>query len=201
MISAFANRTSNALLRRATTIGRSRQVAGTVTRDISIGTDLTDSKCTLQNARPWHMNDSDSNLAEDNAVTMPGLFKGKKIAFFGIPAPFTGTCTTAHYPPYQKLQDEFRSKGVDEIVCYSVTDPYSHYNWAKALGNDFDKISFLADVDCEWAKSYELDRDYGVVSLGHRSARFSMVVENGIVTSFNDVEDADTDAQTLLEQV
>jgi len=206
MISVLSNRTSKLLLRQDLSRfvpirNRSRQVAGTVTRDISIGTNLVDSECTLQKARPWHMNNKDSNLADDNAVTMTDLFKGKKVAFFGIPAPFTGTCTTAHYPPYQKLQDEFKSRGVDEIVCYSVADPYSHFNWGKALGNDFKKISFLADVNCEWAKSYDLDRDYTASSLGHRSARFSMIVEDGIVKSFNIVEDANADAQTLLEQV
>jgi peroxiredoxin len=197
--SAFANRASKTILRRG--IGRTRQAAGSVTRDISIGTDLADSEITLQKARPWHMNDKDSNLAEDNAVTMSNLFKGKKVAFFGVPAPFTGTCTASHYPPYQQLQDEFRSKGVDAVVCYSVSDPYAHYNWGKAMGNDFEKISFLADVDCEWAKSHDLDRNYNDSSLGHRSARFSMVVEDGIVKSFNLVEEADKDAQTLLEQV
>lgn len=193
MISAFANRTSKTLLRRG--------VAGTVTRDISIGTDLTDSECTLQKARPWHMNEIDSNFADENAVGMSDLFKGKTVAVFGVPAPFTGTCTTAHYPPYQKLQETFQSKGVDEIVCYSVADPYAHYNWGKSMGNNFDKISFLADVDGEWAKSHELDTDYTMVSLGHRSVRFSMVVVDGIVKSFNLVEDADTDAETLLKQV
>ena len=59
------------------------------------------------------MNDTDSNLAVDNAVTMSDLFKGRTVALFGVPAPFTGTCTMAHYPPYQKLQDEFLAKGVD----------------------------------------------------------------------------------------
>ena len=146
------------------------------------------------------MNDSDSNLADDNAVTMPELFQGKKVAIFGVPAPFTGTCTTAHYPPYQKLQDKFVAKGVDKLVCYSVADPYAHYNWGKTMGNDFDKISFLADVDGAWARSNELEQDYTVASLGHRSARFSMIVDNGIVTAFNLVEDADGDAELLLEQ-
>lgn len=147
------------------------------------------------------MNDTDSNLAKDNAISMSDLFKGKTVAIFGVPAPFTGTCTTAHYPPYKKLQDDFLAKGVDEIVCYSVTDPYSHYNWGKVMGNDFDKISFLGDVDGDWARSHKLDRDYSIASLGHRSARFSMIVEDGLVKTFNMVEDADADAQTLLEQL
>ena len=147
------------------------------------------------------MDDTNSNLAKDNAIEMSDLFKGKKVAIFGVPAPFTGTCTTAHYPPYKVLQDKFKAKGIDEIICYSVADPYAYYNWGETMENDFDKISFLADVDCEWAKENDLDRDYTGASLGHRAARFSMIVDDGIVKSFNLVEDADKDAETLLEQV
>ena len=132
---------------------------------------------------------------------MTDIFKGKKVAVFGIPAPFTGTCTNAHYPPYKQHAKDFLSKGIDEVICYTVADPYSHYNWAKSMDNDFDDISFLADDSCEWAKEHGLDRDYTVASLGHRSARFSMIVEDGVVKSFNMVEEAEKDAETLLEQV
>lgn len=170
-------------------------------RVISIGTDLSTSKCTWQEARPWHMDDSKSNLAQDNSITMSALFQGRKIAVFGIPAPFTGTCTNSHYPPYKALQDEFQAKGVDEVICYTVADPYAHYNWGKGMENDFDKIKFLADVDCEWARENDLERDYTAASLGHRSARFSMIVDNGVVKNFNVVEDAEKDAKTLLGQV
>lgn len=90
---------------------------------------------------------------------------------------------------------------VDEIVCYSVADPYSHYNWGKSMGNDFSKISFLADVDCEWAKENELDRDYTGSSLGVRSERFSMYVDNGIVKSFNIVDEAEEDAENIMAQI
>mmetsp|Transcript_10668 Transcript_10668/g.25679 ORF Transcript_10668/g.25679 Transcript_10668/m.25679 type:complete len:201 (+) Transcript_10668:143-745(+) len=168
---------------------------------ISTGSDLTESKLTLQNARPWHMDDKGSNLAQDNIVTMNDLFEGKKIAFFGIPAPFTGACTVAHYPPYKQLQEEFKSKGVDKIVLYCVADPYALYNWGETLGNDFDKIAFLADPDGSWAESNGLGKDYPSISLGRRSERFSMVVENGIVKSFNIVTEPIKDAENLLEQV
>ena len=121
--------------------------------------------------------------------------------FPSLPPLSEGTCTHSHYPPYKALAKDFKSKNIDEIVCYSVADPYAHYNWGKALSNDFGDISFLADVDCDFAKEYELDRDYTAVSLGHRSARFSMFVDDGIVKSFNMVEDADKDAETILGQI
>lgn len=169
---------------------------------IAAGTDLTASSVTWQKARPWYNDDTEgSNLAADNAVDMAGLFKGRKVAVFGVPGPFTGTCTYAHVPPYKKLAADFKAKGVDELVCYTVADPYSHYNWAKAMDVDTEKITFLADADCEWAKENDLDRDYKGASLGVRSARFSMIVDDGKVTSFNMVEDAEKDAETLLEQV
>ncbi|OEU11315.1 putative peroxiredoxin [Fragilariopsis cylindrus CCMP1102] len=199
MINSIATKSKATLLRTARR-GSALSTTQAATRDISIGTDLSVSQVTLQKARPWHMNDTDSNLAEDNAVTMSALFKGRKVAVFGVPAPFTGTCTLAHYPPYQKLQDKFKAKGIDEIICYSVSDPYAHYNWGALMKNNFEKISFLADVDCEWAKENNLDTDYTGASLGHRSARFSMIVDDGIVKSFNMVEDADKDAENLLEQ-
>ena len=199
MINSIATKSKATLLRMARR-GNALSTTQNATRDISIGTDLSVSQVTLQKARPWHMNDTDSNLAEDNAVTMSDLFKGRKVAVFGVPAPFTGTCTLAHYPPYQKLQDKFKAKGIDEIICYSVSDPYAHHNWGALMKNNFEKISFLADVDCEWAKENNLDTDYTEASLGHRSARFSMIVDDGIVKSFNMVEDADKDAENLLEQ-
>ena len=148
-----------------------------------------------------HMDDRNSNLSKDNAISMNDLFRGKTVAVFGVPAPFTGTCTTAHYPPYKTLRDDFSAKGVDEVVCYSVADPYALYNWGKSMDNDFARISFVADVDGEWAEQHDLIRDYSAASLGHRSERFSMLVEDGIVKSFNIVKDADKDAETLLSQV
>jgi len=147
-----------------------------------------------------------SNLAADNAVTMSNIFENKKVAVFGVPAPFTGTCTNAHVPGYTAMVDEFKSRGVDEIICYSVTDPYAHWNWAKSMNVDVDnsnkQITFMADVDGTWAKEYDLDRDYTAASLGIRSSRFSMMVEDGVVKSFNaDIEDAEGDAKVLLGQV
>lgn len=144
--------------------------------------------------------DGSSNLAKDNAISMETIFKGKKVAVFGVPAPFTGVCTEAHYPPYKKLVNEFKEKGIDEIICYTVADPYSHYNWGKAMCNDFLNINFLADDSCAWAKEHGLDKDYTAASLGHRSTRFSMIVEDGVVKSFNFVENAAKDAEILLEQ-
>jgi peroxiredoxin len=170
-------------------------------RFISVGTNLlNDSSVTLQAARPWRSSNEGSNKAVDNAKTMSNIFAGKKIAVFGVPAPFTGTCTNEHYPPYQRLAGDFKKAGVDELICYAVSDPYAHYAWAVTLNNNFDQITFLADPTAEFAHAYGLDQVYDESSLGLRSKRFSMLVENGVVKSFHLVENASKDAEVLLKE-
>ena len=62
------------------------------------------------------------------------------------------------------------------------------------MGNDFDKIEFLADADGSFAKEYGVELDGSAVSLGQRAKRFSMFVKDGNVKVFNLVEDAKKDA-------
>lgn len=173
----------------------------TSVRTIMIGTDMISSVVALQKCRPWYMSEKEgSNLAADNVVTLKELFADKTVALFGVPAPFTGTCTNEHYPGYQALADELLASGADEIVCYAVSDPYALHAWAKALNNDFKKIRFLAD-DGTFAKAYGVDVNYDVVSLGDRSKRFSMIVSKGRIATFRIVDDALADAETLLKEL
>lgn len=182
---------------RATRVAQGPLLKRQIARSISVGTDLKKSSLTWQPARPW-FDDGNSNLAADNELTMEKVFAGKKVAVFGVPAPFTGTCSYAHVPPYKKLREEFTAAGVDSVVCYSVSCPYANYNWG--LGMKAMKITFVSDVGGEWSDENDLTVDYSAASLGKRSKRFSMIVDDGVVKSFNVVEDASGDAEVLLEQ-
>jgi glutaredoxin/glutathione-dependent peroxiredoxin len=176
-------------------------IAGS-TRPISVGTDMRSSVISLQKARPWFRCNSGSNKAEDNSVTLKELFpENKTVAFFGVPAPFTGTCTHEHYPSYAEAATAFYDSGIDEIICYSVADPYAHHGWALSMQNNFDKISFFADPDASFARAYGVDSTYDAVSLGLRSKRFSMIVQDGVVTVFRLVDNAATDAVDLLAEL
>jgi peroxiredoxin len=64
-----------------------------------------------------------------------------------------------------------------------------------------EKISFLADPTGEFAHEFELAKDYSDTSLMTRSERFSMLVKDGKVSSFQLVQDAGKDAELLLSQV
>jgi peroxiredoxin len=169
---------------------------------IAPGTSMLSSVIHLEKARPWYNSASEgSNLASDNAVRLTDIFKGKTVALFGVPAPFTGTCTNEHYPGYKKLADELLDAGCDEIICYSVSDPYAHHGWQLALKNDTEKIKFFADPEATFAKAYGVDRVYDKVSLGTRSERFSMIVVDGNVAYFKVVDNAAADAEQLLEEL
>jgi peroxiredoxin len=182
-------------------VSRKATAAVLQTRNIAVGTNMitASSDVTLQQARPWYANDAEgSNMAVDNAISMKDLFAGKTVAVFGVPAPFTGTCTTEHYPPYKALAGEFKKAGADEVVCYAVSDPYAHNGWGVSLQNNNDDIRFLSDADASFAKAFEVDSEYAAASLGLRSKRFSMLVKDGVVKSFHFVDKASEDADTLL---
>lgn len=173
-------------------------------RCISIGTDMVSSIISLQKARPWYTcAEEGSNMATTNAVYLKDLFTpGKTVAMFGVPAPFTGTCTHQHYPAYKQLAEEILSTtDCTEIICYAVTDPYTMNGWEQSLHNDSTKIRFLSDPDATFAKAYGIDKVYDEVSLGLRSIRFSTIIVDGIVKSFRVVTDAETDAQELLNEL
>lgn len=156
----------------------------------------------LQQARPWYMSSEEgSNLASDNEVKLKDLFHGKTVAMFGVPAPFTGTCTYSHYPGYKALAKEIKQAGCDHIICYSVTDPYTHNSWQVSLKNNKNDITFLADPDGSFAKAFGIERLYSNVSLGLRSERFSMLIKDGVVTNFRKVDNAATDAEDLLGEL
>jgi peroxiredoxin len=66
------------------------------------------------------------------------------------------------------------------------------------MGNDDSKITFLADRESTFAEAYGVAKTYEAVNLGDRSIHFSMLVHNGQVVNFYQVEDAAADAATLL---
>jgi peroxiredoxin len=132
------------------------------------------------------------------------IFAGKKVVLFGVPGAFTPTCTMNHLPGFLTYNDEIRAKGVDTIAVVAVNDIHVMNAWEKST-DAAGRITFLSDGNGEFIKAVGLDIDLSVAGLGTRSKRFSMIVEDGVVTTLN-VEDSPgqaemSSAQSLLEQL
>jgi peroxiredoxin len=116
-------------------------------------------------------------------TTTTDFFKGKKVALFAVPGAFTPTCSARHLPSYVDKAGELRGKGIDEIACVSVNDPFVMAAWGQRDAND--DITMLADGNGEFAEAIGLTMDGSKFGLGKRSQRYSMIVDDGIVEQLN----------------
>jgi glutaredoxin/glutathione-dependent peroxiredoxin len=107
--------------------------------------------------------------------------KGRRIVIFGLPGAFTGTCTTAHVPSFIRTRDGFAAKGVDEIICVSVNDPFVMKAWGEATGAEKAGITLLGDADASFTKAIGMEFSAPAVGLIDRSKRFALYAEDGVV--------------------
>jgi len=104
-------------------------------------------------------------------------FKGKKVVLFAVPGAFTPTCSAKHLPGFVDNAEALKAKGVDEIVCTSVNDPFVMGVWGKGS----EGITFLADGNADFASALGLTMDGSGFGLGTRSQRYAAVVNDGVV--------------------
>jgi len=119
-----------------------------------------------------------------NTFKVQDIAKGKKIAIFGLPGAFTPTCSAKHVPGYVANFDKLKAKGVDEIWCFAVNDPFVMGAWSrdqKAGG----KIRFMADGSADYTKKLGLELDLMGRGMGMRCQRFSLIVDDGVVKKIN----------------
>lgn len=116
--------------------------------------------------------------------TVSDLCADRKIVLFGVPGAFTPTCHHNHLPGYVNSIDGLKALGVDEVAVVAANDVYVMDAWCNLSGAK-GKVTFLADGNADFAKALGLDIDLATAGMGTRYKRFSMIVENGVVTHFN----------------
>ncbi|MBS7671291.1 peroxiredoxin [Croceicoccus gelatinilyticus] len=114
-------------------------------------------------------------------------FAGKKVALFSVPGAFTPTCSAKHLPGFVEKADELKAKGIDEIACTAVNDPFVMQAWKERDGSE--SVTMLADGNGDMAQALGLTMDGSGFGLGQRGSRWSAVVDDGKVVELN-VEEA-----------
>ncbi len=115
-------------------------------------------------------------------VSLGALIKGRKVVIFGLPGAFTRTCSAAHLPSFIRTKGALAQKGVEEIICISVNDPFVMNAWAEATEAEEAGLHLMADADGAFTQAIGMDFSAPVVGLHNRSKRYSMLVEDGVVT-------------------
>ena len=145
-------------------------------------------------------------MGDDGPVqqTVHGLFAGKTVALFGLPGAFTPTCHNRHLPGFVARAKEFSERGVDDVICLSVNDPYVLDFWGRDAGAIQAGIRLIADPAAELVEAMGLTFDASERGLIRRCKRFSALVRDrkleilNIESRSGQAEDSSADA--LLAQ-
>lgn len=139
------------------------------------------------------------------SVQLNDLLSGKKVALFAVPGAYTPTCSNTHVPSFVNNVSKLRDKGVDQIICVSVNDPFVLNKWAEETGASAAGVQILSDSAADFTKAVGLDFSFPAAGLHSRSTRYSMYVVDGIVKLLNREESPGTcgisSGDTLLDQI
>ena len=80
------------------------------------------------------------------------VLKNKKTVIFGLPGAYTSVCSAKHLPGYVNNSGKYKEKGIDQIICMSVNDPFVMNAWGKE-NNVGDKIIMMGDPFLNFTKA------------------------------------------------
>ncbi|MBC7480021.1 MAG: peroxiredoxin [Pseudorhodobacter sp.] len=118
-------------------------------------------------------------------VSMGDRLKGRNVVIFGLPGAYTGTCTTSHVPSFMRVADKLKAKGVDEVICLSVNDPFVMKAWGDSTGAAAKGITFLGDGDASFTKAIGMAFTVPHLAFFDRSKRYALYVVDGVVKVLN----------------
>merc|ERR1712038_1363296 len=138
--------------------------------------------------------------APDKKVNLAEECKSGKHVIFGVPGAFTPGCSKTHLPGYVAKAEELKGKGVSQIFCVSVNDPFVMAAWGENQ-NAGGKVRMLADTTGALAKALDLELDLSAVLGSVRCKRFSILVEDGKATKVNIEPDGTGLTRSLADKI
>ena len=116
------------------------------------------------------------------------FLKNKKSVIFGLPGAYTSVCSAKHLPGYIKNSEKYKEKGIDQIICMSVNDPFVMNAWGKE-NNVGNKILMMGDPFLNFTKAIGAEVDKSGRGLGIRSNRYTMLIDNLKVVKIQEEKD------------
>lgn len=118
-------------------------------------------------------------------ISVSSLTEGRTVVIFAVPGAYTGVCTTAHVPSFIRTKDTFMERGVEEIICVSVNDPFVMDTWGETTGATEAGIVMAGDPAADFTKALGMDFTAPPAGLINRSKRYAMLVMDGEVKVLN----------------
>ena len=115
------------------------------------------------------------------AVKLDDVVKGRNVVIFAVPGAYTPTCHSAHVPSFIRTKAGFDAKGVDEVICVSVNDPFVMKAWGEVTGASAAGITMLADAQSALTGALGLAFDAPPAGLLARSKRYALQAQDGVV--------------------
>ncbi|MEH6834783.1 MULTISPECIES: peroxiredoxin [Falsihalocynthiibacter] len=137
-------------------------------------------------------------------VTTEEVFADKRVAVFSMPGAFTRGCSTVHLPSVIASTEALKENGLDDVVILCVNDPFVMRAWGESTGAHDAGVRMLADSSAAFTEAFNLTFSNPETGLLNRSRRFSMLVENGVITILNvepGLEIACSTGEALLDQL
>jgi peroxiredoxin len=107
------------------------------------------------------------------------VFAGKRVIVFALPGAWTPTCSSQQLPNFERLYDDFRDKGIDEVYCLSVNDGFVMNSWFEKDG--IEKVVPLCDGNLSFTMGMNMDVAKYNLGFGIRSWRYAMIVNDGVI--------------------
>jgi peroxiredoxin len=116
-------------------------------------------------------------------ISTSDIFAGKKVVLFAVPGAYTPTCSVSHLPGFVANADKIKAAGVDSVVCVAVNDAFVMDAWGKV--QNAEELMMVADGNGEFTKAMDVELDGSGFGLGTRSSRYSLIAEDGKITTLN----------------
>ena len=141
---------------------------------------------------------------EPQKIKLREILGNGKIILFGLPGAFTSTCSKLHLPGFVSNADKIKAKGIKNIFCLSVNDPYVMNGWGE-INNTTNKIKMLSDPYLLFTKAIGAEVDRNAKGMGIRSNRYLMIIENFTVVNIHEEKETKecglTSADNLLNNM